>query len=75
MQSRDTAVAVFDDRDDAQDAINALRDAGFAPDQISVLARNRDTAGQLAEDTGTEAARAPQPARSLADSSVAWPAG
>lgn len=55
MQSRDTAVAVFDDRDDAQDAINALRDAGFAPDQISVLARNRDTAGQLAEDTGTEA--------------------
>lgn len=56
MQSRDTAVAVFDDRDDAEDAINALRDAGFAADSISVLARNRDTAGRLAEDTGTEAA-------------------
>ena len=56
MQSRDTVVAVFDDRDDAQDAINALRDAGFAADDISILARDRDTAGRLAEDTGTEAA-------------------
>jgi Heat induced stress protein YflT len=56
MQSRDTVVAVFDDRDDAQDAINALRDAGFSPDDISILARDRDTAGRLADDTGTEAA-------------------
>jgi len=55
MQSRDTAVGVFDDRDDAQDAINALRDAGFDPSQISVLARDRGTATTLAEDTGTEA--------------------
>ncbi|MFN8636854.1 MAG: general stress protein [Chloroflexota bacterium] len=56
MQSRDTVVAVFEDRDDAQDAINALRDAGFMADDISILARDRDTAGRLAEDTGTEAA-------------------
>lgn len=56
MQSRDTVVAVFHDRDDAQDAINGLRDAGFAADDISILARDRDTAGQLADDTGTEAA-------------------
>jgi len=56
MQSRDTVVVVFDDRDDAQDAINALRDAGFMADDISILARDRDTAGQLADDTGTEAA-------------------
>ena len=55
MQSRDTVVGVFHDRDDAQDAINALRDAGIAPDDISVLARDRDQAGALAEDTGTEA--------------------
>lgn len=55
MQSRDMAVAVFDDRDDAQDAINALRDAGFAAEDISVVARDRDTAGALAEETGTEA--------------------
>ena len=56
MQSRDTVVAVFEDRDDAQDAINALRDAGFMADDISILARDRDVSGQLAEDTGTEAA-------------------
>jgi len=56
MQARDTVVAVFDERDDAQDAINALRDAGFMADDISILARDRDTAGRLAEDTGTEAA-------------------
>ncbi|MGE3912544.1 MAG: general stress protein [Chloroflexota bacterium] len=56
MQTRDTVAAVFDERDDAQDAINALRDAGFMADDISILARDRDTAGQLAQDTGTEAA-------------------
>jgi hypothetical protein len=56
MQSRDTVVAVFHDRDDAQDAINALRDAGFMADDVSILARDRDVAGQLADDTGTEAA-------------------
>src|SRR5262249_44271354 len=46
---------VFDDRGDAQDAIMALRDAGFAPDMIGVLARDRDTAGVIAEQTGSEA--------------------
>ena len=56
MQSRDTVVAVFHDRDDAQDAINALRDAGFMSDDVSILARDRDVAGRLADDTGTEAA-------------------
>ena len=56
MQSRDTVVAVFDDRDDAQDGINALRDAGFMAEDISILARDRDTAGRLAEDTGAEVA-------------------
>src|SRR5688500_93593 len=55
MQSRDTVVAVFHDRDDAQDAINALRDAGFMADDISILARDRDVSGKLADDTGTEA--------------------
>lgn len=56
MQSRDTVVSVFDDRDDAQDAIEALRDAGFRADTISVLARDRDMAGTLAEDTGAQTA-------------------
>jgi hypothetical protein len=49
-------VAVFEDRDDAQDAISALRDAGFSADDISILARDRDVAGKLADDTGTEVA-------------------
>jgi hypothetical protein len=58
MQSRDLAVGLFDDRDDAQDAINALRDAGFDASTISVVARDRGVQGQLAEDTGTEAGEA-----------------
>jgi hypothetical protein len=56
MQTRDMVVAVFDDRDDAQDAIQALRDAGFGADNISFMARDRDTAGRLADETGTEMA-------------------
>lgn len=56
MQSRDMVVAVFDDREDAQDAIQALRDAGFTADNISFMARDRDTAGRLADETGTEMA-------------------
>jgi hypothetical protein len=49
-------VAVFYERDDAEDAINALKDAGFRAEDIGIIARNRDEAGVLAEDTGTEAA-------------------
>lgn len=55
MQSRDVVVGLFHERDDAEDAIEALKDAGFRPEDVSVVARDRDTAGSLAEDTGTEA--------------------
>jgi hypothetical protein len=55
MQTRNTVVAVFTERDDAEDAINALKDAGFRPEDIGIVARNRDEAGVLAEDTGTAA--------------------
>jgi len=55
MQARNTAVAVFDDRDDAEDAINALKDAGFRGDQIGLVARDRDQASDMAESTGTKA--------------------
>jgi hypothetical protein len=60
MTSLDTqrgtiAVAVFDDRDDAQDAINDLKDARFRGDDISVVARQRDDARAAAEETGTQA--------------------
>jgi hypothetical protein len=51
-------VGVFDERDDAQDAINALKDAGFRAEDIGIVARDRDTAGVMAEDTGAEAGTA-----------------
>lgn len=55
MQARDTAVAVFDDRDDAEDAIDDLKDAGFRGEEIGLVARDRDQAGAMARDTGTMA--------------------
>ena len=53
---RSTVAATFEDRDDAERAINALKDAGFGGDQIGVALRDRNAQGQLVEDTGTHAA-------------------
>ena len=53
---RHTVAASFEDRDEAQRAINALKDAGFSADQIGVALRDRTAQGQLVEDTGTKAA-------------------
>ena len=75
MQSRDTVVAVFDDRDDAQDAINALRDAGFMADDISILARDRDTAGGWLRTPAPKWPLAPRQAPWRVACSAAWPAG
>jgi hypothetical protein len=55
MQARNTAVAVFDERDDAEDAINALQDAGFRGEEIGLVARDREQANAMAESTGTKA--------------------
>jgi heat induced stress protein YflT len=55
MQARNTAVAVFDERDDAEDAINALKDAGFRGEEIGLVARDREQADAMAESTGTKA--------------------
>jgi hypothetical protein len=55
MQTRDTVVAIFDERDDAHDAINDLKNAGFRGDDISLVARQSDEAGKMAEETGTRA--------------------
>lgn len=55
MMNRNTVVGVFDDRDDAQRAIEALKDAGFRPDDIGVTMRDRREAETLVEDTGTKA--------------------
>ena len=53
---RSTVAATFDDRGDAERAINALKDAGFNRDQIGVALRDRTAQGELIEDTGTKAA-------------------
>jgi hypothetical protein len=54
MQPRDTVVGVFDDPKDAQDAISALKDAGFASDDIGVVARPRHADGVLVDDADAE---------------------
>jgi len=55
MQTRNTVAAIFDSRDDAEDAINALKDASFRGQDIGLVARNRDEASALADATGTKA--------------------
>src|SRR5688572_29902111 len=54
-RNRQTVAASFEDRDDAERAINALKASGFAGDQIGVALRDRTAQGQLVEDTGTKA--------------------
>jgi hypothetical protein len=55
---RTTAVGVFDDRDQAQRAINELRRMGFREDEIGVAARNDDTVsgGTALDDRATNTA-------------------
>jgi len=50
---RTTAVGVFTDRQRAQEAINALRKAGFREDQIGVAGRDADTVTGAHEVKGT----------------------
>jgi uncharacterized protein (TIGR02271 family) len=51
-----TVVGVFEERDRARDAIEALKDAGFRADSISVLAPDKRATREIAEDTGSNAA-------------------
>ena len=50
-----TVVGVFHDREDARKAIEALKDAGFTGDTISILSPDKQATQELAEDTGTHA--------------------
>jgi len=52
---RSTVVGVFENTDDARRAIEALKDAGFTGEHISVLAPDRDDTRAVAEETGTRA--------------------
>lgn len=51
---RTTAVGVFVDREQAQKAVEALRQAGFREDQIGVAARDERRAGDGEEETYAE---------------------
>ena len=53
--TRSTVVGVFESREDARDAIEALKDDGFAADAISILSPDKQATQQIAEDTGTHA--------------------
>jgi uncharacterized protein (TIGR02271 family) len=53
---RSTIVGLFSDRSQAEAAINDLKRAGFAEDEIGVAMRDRTAQGELVEDTGTQAA-------------------
>jgi len=53
---RQTVGALFQSRNQAEDAINALKARGFRGDQIGIAMRDRNAQGQLIEDTGTKAA-------------------
>jgi uncharacterized protein (TIGR02271 family) len=50
-----TVVGVFHERDDAREAIEALKDDGFAADTISILSPDKDETREMAEETGTHA--------------------
>src|SRR5215207_1747641 len=54
-KTRDVVVGVFQDRDRARDAIEALKDAGFGGGDISVLMPDTDQTRAMAADTGTQA--------------------
>jgi hypothetical protein len=53
---RQTVGALFEMRQEAEDAINALKARGFRGDQIGIALRDRTAQGELVEDTGTKAA-------------------
>jgi len=53
---RQTVGALFEDRMQAENAINALKARGFRGDQIGIAMRDRTAQGKLIEDTGSKAA-------------------
>jgi uncharacterized membrane protein len=53
-----TVVGIFADRADAEDAIRALKDAGFTDSQVGVAILDKDEQRELIENTGSTAAEA-----------------
>jgi uncharacterized protein (TIGR02271 family) len=55
---RSTVVGVFRERDQAREAIEALKDAHFPPESISILSPDKQATETMAEETGTHAGSA-----------------
>ena len=53
-ESKKTLVGLFYERQQAEQAIQELKAAGFKDDQIGVLMQDKDSGQQLAESTGTK---------------------
>lgn len=51
-----TILGIFNDRSDAEDAINRLRDDGFNPKDISIVMKDNREAQDMGNDTGTNVA-------------------
>jgi len=54
---RQTVGALFQSRNDAESAINALKGRGFRGEQIGIAMRDRNAQGELIQETGTKAAQ------------------
>ncbi|OXM13161.1 general stress protein [Paenibacillus herberti] len=48
-------IAIFDNQKDAVNAVQALREGGFAPDEIKVVGRDRDSVRFIEADTDVHA--------------------
>lgn len=53
---RQTVGALFQNRSDAENAINALKARGFRGDQVGIAMRDRTAQGELIQETDTKAA-------------------
>ena len=51
-QQRRTAVGLFARQDDLERALNELRVAGFRPEQVSIVAKDREATREVVETTG-----------------------
>jgi len=49
MATGQTVVGIFDGQNDAEKALNALKDAGFTPDQVSVVAKDTSETKTMVE--------------------------
>jgi hypothetical protein len=56
MSNRRVYGGLYADRDAAERGIRRFHEAGYEPNRIGIIARNRDEAGRLADDTGADMA-------------------